>query len=276
MRAVIFGTAVLASAAVLAGAPAAHAQQYGGYVGSDPYAGSYGSSYTAPYNGGYAGSYGSGYAAPYNGGYAGSYGSGYTAPYNGSYLGSYTGGYTAPYGGSYSSYGAGAASPYASVCASLTHSAATQGPAALSASPYTYTCTVLGLLGGTPGASFASFYGNGMGSIYPGAYGSLSPNGLGSLYPYNSGSGYYSTTGAPSLGTFGSYPADPNAWGGSPAYGTYAALGGSAYSYAGYGAPGQGVPTASLLCTSAYGGQSTLVPNGSSTAGYASCTPYYQ
>ena len=58
MRATIFGAALLAGTALLAVAPAASAQQYGGY-GSP-----YGSSYGSPYGGlGGYGSYGSSYGS---------------------------------------------------------------------------------------------------------------------------------------------------------------------------------------------------------------------
>ena len=54
------------------------------------------------------------------------------------------------YGGGYTT------SPYAGVCASLAASRATQGSAALAASPYTQTCEHLGLLGSAPGAGYAA------------------------------------------------------------------------------------------------------------------------
>ena len=160
MRAAIFGAALLASTAFLAVAPSALAQGYQGY------------------SGGY-GTYGQyGFGQQQYGTY-GQYG-----------LGQQYG----PYG----QYGLG--QQYAEVCAVLASSVATQGPAALAASPYSQyiqTCEYLGLMGSAPGAGF------GMG-----------PYGLAGLYGqnpnlWNGGGSYYGVSGSVSGQGYANYP-----WGG--------------------------------------------------------------
>ena len=140
MRAAILGAALLASAAFLAVAPSAHAQQYGGYPA------------------GY-----SNFGQP-------SYGPQYGGAYN-------------------------AASPYAGVCTALAYSAATQGYAALVASPYTQTCEYLGLMGNAPGAGYASAYGMGLYG-HSGQYGQSSYPYSGGSYPYSGGGSYYGVGGS--------------------------------------------------------------------------------
>jgi hypothetical protein len=116
--------------------------------------------------------------------------------------------YGSGYGGGYTP------SPYAGVCASLAASRATQGSAALAASPYTQICEQLGLLGSAPGAGYAAggSWGSGSGLAawtglsYPGSWLGTSPaspsattygDGCGGLLYGASGYGYaYGTSGS--------------------------------------------------------------------------------
>jgi hypothetical protein len=140
MRPALFGAALLGSTALLAIAPAAHAQQYGGYAG------------------GY-GSYGQpNYGMQYGDGYTGGYGGGFNST-----------------------------SPYAQVCAALSLTVATQGYAALGASPYAFTCQFLGLLSGAPGPSYGL---GGLGTY--GASGSYGQPG----YSFSGGGAYYGVSGS--------------------------------------------------------------------------------
>ena len=164
MRARLFGAALLASTALLAVAPSALAQQYGGYPS------------------GYGTSSQPSYGPPYGGGYGG----GYTA-----------------------------ASPYAGVCAALAYSAATQGYAALAASPYTRTCEYLGLLGSIPASGYASggawVAGSGVaawtGLSYPGSLlGSYPSSASGANYGDGCSSPLYGASGySYAYGSSGSY-----------------------------------------------------------------------
>jgi hypothetical protein len=96
MRAVIFSAALLAGTAFLALAPAASAQQYGGYPGGY---GPYGlPTYGAPYGGSYPNGYGGGYIA--------------ASPYAGVCA-------ALAYAGATQGYAAVAMSPYAQTCAYL-------------------------------------------------------------------------------------------------------------------------------------------------------------
>jgi hypothetical protein len=155
-------------------------------------------------------------------------------------------GYAIQYGGNYvgnySGYAgaSNAASPYAAVCGAVAYLAATQGFAVAASSPYGFTCAYLGLLGGAPGYGPGAFAGAG----YAGGYGAPAMYGLGSLSPYNAGSAYYGVSSS-------AYPG---------AYGNQSFATGS---------------SGLLLCTGGQGGQAVLVAPGG-TAGYASCTPYYQ
>ena len=173
----------------------------------------------------------------------------------------YSGGY--PYGVASANYGYGATS-YAALSGyndaysgfgglgSLGNAYSGSGLAAWSGSSYPSSAAWgAGYPGGGYSPSSGYGYGAGIGSPY-GTYGGSTPYG-------------YNTNGA-SPGAYITYGNAPSGTYGSTAY--------ASSGYAGYAIPATATPY--LLCTSFQGNQPVVVMNGTSTEGYASCTPYSQ
>ena len=109
-----------------------------------------------------------------------------------------------------------------------------------------------------------------LGNNYPGAGYPGSGYSPSSIYGYGAGVGSpygYNTYGA-SPGAYASYGSSP--------YGAYGSTAYAPSGYAGYVIPPAAAPPAYLLCTTYQDNQPALVVNGTSTEGYASCTPFIQ
>ena len=123
-----------------------------------------------------------------------------------------------------------------------------------------------------PGAGLAA------GSSYPSsvAWGGWGAGYPGSGYSPSSIYGYGAGGGSPyGYNTDGASPGADASYGSSP-YGAYGSTADAPSGYAGYVIPPAAAPPAYLLCTTYQDNQPVLVVNGTSTEGYASCTPFIQ